>query len=90
MIDWENKMFNVTIYDDAIVTDENEFTYGGEGEIIGLKQMCQEYNLTTDEDQEKVGPTDPVELEPKVSPMHRSKQSQITLLLSVLLDAIAP
>lgn len=65
MIDWENKMFNVTIFDDAIVTDENVFTYGGEGKIIGLKDMCKEFNLTVDEDQEKVGPTDPVELEPK-------------------------
>jgi len=40
MMDWEKVMFNITIHDDAIVTDENEFFYGGEGKIIGLNDMC--------------------------------------------------
>ena len=90
MIDWENKMYNVTIFDDALVTDENVFTYGGEGKIIGLKDMCKEFNLTVDEDQEKVGPTDPVPLEPKVSLLARSKQILIPYFLLVFCHAAAP
>ena len=39
---------------------------GGEGKIISLEDLCLMYNLTDNDDLEKVGPTDPVKLEERV------------------------
>ena len=66
MIDFEAKMFNVTIYDDAFV-GEKEINFGGNGTLISFEDICQQFNLTQDEDQDVFGPTPPKELGPKVS-----------------------
>ena len=59
-------MYNVSIYDDALVDEDNKIQYGGAGKLINLHDICQQYNLTEEEDQEKIGPTEPVVLGPKV------------------------
>lgn len=65
MIDFETIMYNVSIYDDALVDEDNKIQPGGAGKLINLRDICQQYNLTEEEDQEKIGPTEPVVLGPK-------------------------
>ena len=40
MIDFEEIMFNLTIYDDAFV-GEKEVFFGGNGTLISFEDMCQ-------------------------------------------------
>ena len=40
MIDFENIMMNVTIYDDAFVTEKNKVVEGGNGTLINFMDIC--------------------------------------------------
>ena len=67
MIDFEEIMFNLTIYDDAFIGEKSEVNLGGNGTLISFEDICQQFNLTEDEEQDVIGPTPPKELGPKVS-----------------------
>ena len=41
MIDFEEIMFNLTIYDDAFVGEKNVVNLGGNGTLISFEDMCQ-------------------------------------------------
>ena len=67
MIEWEDTLFNVSAYDDGFFTDKAVMLEGGEGKLIGLEDICLMYNLTSNDDIDKDGPTEPVELKERVS-----------------------
>ena len=67
MIAYEEILMEIKIYDDAYIDDNNEFFEGGEGKLISYKDFCQQFNYTEEGDRERIGPTDPVDIGPKVS-----------------------
>ena len=73
MLTFEEILFDITIYDDSYWERENN-TYidGSAGKLITIKDICQQFNFTEDEDQKKIGPTDPVDIGPKVSSSNRT------------------
>ena len=80
MIEFETIMYNITVFDDAFNDpDTGKIDYGGNGTLVSFNDICQQYNLTEDEDPEIKGPTPPVELQPKVN----SSTSSVTYLNSV-------
>ena len=55
MIDYENAIYNVTVNDDASYAQEETELYPGGGEgskQITMYDVCQQFNLTVDDNEE--------------------------------------
>ena len=69
MIDYENAIYNVTVNDDASYAQEETELYPGGGEgskQITMYDVCQQFNLTVDDNEEqRIGYTPRKELGPK-------------------------
>ena len=66
MIDYEDLLYTVFEYDDSVKTKEGEISKPMLGNKVYFEDICQQFNLTEDENVRKQGPTDPVKIGPKV------------------------
>ena len=73
MIDFDTELRKVWILDDGFYgrRSNKPLTYGTNGKNITLVDICEQFNYTTDEDDEneQIGYTPRVKLGPKVRPI---------------------